>query len=101
MEQRNRPVPKLTISQWCVEDRPREKYARKGSTALTDAELLAILLRTGKKRLCIYRDGAFLTAADLDLVRQVARILVSEYPSLSNASRKPHPPSPVLSLDGG
>lgn len=47
MEQRNRPVPKLTISQWCVEDRPREKYARKGSTALTDAELLAILLRTG------------------------------------------------------
>lgn len=61
----------------------------------------AILLRTGKKRLCIYRDDAFLSAADLDLVRQVARILVSEYPSLSNASRKPHPPSPVLSLDGG
>ena len=37
----------LTIKQWSVQDRPREKYARSGAAALTDAELIAILLRTG------------------------------------------------------
>lgn len=38
---------KLTIKQWSVQDRPREKYAKNGAIALSDAELIAILLRTG------------------------------------------------------
>lgn len=38
---------KLTIKQWSVQDRPREKYAKNGAVALSDAELIAILLRTG------------------------------------------------------
>ena len=38
---------RLTIPQWCAEDKPREKYAAQGPAALSDAELLAILLRTG------------------------------------------------------
>lgn len=38
---------RLTIKQWSVQDRPREKYARNGASSLSDAELLAILLRTG------------------------------------------------------
>ncbi|MDR1859597.1 MAG: DNA repair protein RadC [Bacteroidales bacterium] len=37
----------LTIKKWAEEDRPREKLLQHGSRALTDAELLAILLRTG------------------------------------------------------
>jgi len=36
-----------TIKDWPAEDRPREKLLAKGSQALTDAELLAIFLRTG------------------------------------------------------
>lgn len=36
-----------TIKEIPVDDRPREKMAAKGAAALTDAELLAILLRTG------------------------------------------------------
>jgi DNA repair protein RadC len=36
-----------TIKEIPVDDRPREKMASKGATALTDAELVAILLRTG------------------------------------------------------
>ena len=36
-----------TIKEIPVNDRPREKMAAKGANALTDAELLAILLRTG------------------------------------------------------
>lgn len=45
----NKPEPalRLTIPQWCAEDKPREKYAAQGPSALSDAELIAILLRTG------------------------------------------------------
>lgn len=35
------------IKEWPEEDRPREKLLDRGAEALTDAELLAILLRTG------------------------------------------------------
>jgi DNA repair protein RadC len=37
----------MAISDWPLEERPREKLLSKGAAALTDAELLAILLRTG------------------------------------------------------
>jgi len=38
---------KLNINQWAEEDRPREKMERQGAQALTDAELLAILVGSG------------------------------------------------------
>ena len=38
---------KLNISEWAVEDRPREKLLRLGAEALTNAELLAILIGSG------------------------------------------------------
>ena len=58
----------MAITDWAVEDRPREKLLNKGAEALTDAELLAIFLRTGIK-------GK--TAVDL------ARDLLSEIGGLS------------------
>ena len=36
-----------SIKDWRQEERPREKMLERGAEALTDAELLAILLRTG------------------------------------------------------
>lgn len=39
----------MAITDWAVEDRPREKLLAKGAEALSDAELLAIFLRTGIK----------------------------------------------------
>lgn len=38
---------KLNILQWAEEDRPREKLMLKGSKALSDAELIAILIGSG------------------------------------------------------
>ncbi|MGI6794963.1 RadC family protein, partial [Bacteroides sp. KG68] len=38
---------KLNINQWAEEDRPREKMMQKGAEALSDAELLAILIGSG------------------------------------------------------
>jgi len=37
----------MTIADWPVDERPREKLLAKGADALSDAELLAIFLRTG------------------------------------------------------
>lgn len=39
--------PFIPITQWSEDDRPREKLLLKGHSALSDAELLAILLGTG------------------------------------------------------
>ena len=41
---------KLTINQWAEEDRPREKMAALGAEALTNAELLAILIGSGSTK---------------------------------------------------
>jgi len=49
----------MPINEWPVGERPREKLAQKGARALTDAELLAIVLRTGmpgKSALDLARD---------------------------------------------
>lgn len=39
----------MGIADWPLDDRPREKLLAKGPEALSDAELIAILLRTGTK----------------------------------------------------
>jgi DNA repair protein RadC len=40
-------MSQLKISEMPEDDRPREKLLKRGASALTDAELIAILLRTG------------------------------------------------------
>ena len=37
----------MAIKNWPIDERPREKLLTKGAEALSDAELLAILLRSG------------------------------------------------------
>ena len=39
----------LTIKQWSVQDRPREKMLKKGVESLSDAEIIAILIGSGTK----------------------------------------------------
>jgi len=65
-------APTLTISEMPENERPREKLLARGATALTDPELIAILLRTGLP-------GA--NAVD------VARQLLNRHGSLSGLSR--------------
>lgn len=42
---------KLPIPQWALDDRPREKLERLGAEALSDAELLAILIGSGTSKM--------------------------------------------------
>jgi DNA repair protein RadC len=62
----------LKIREMPADDRPREKLTARGAAALTDAELLAILLRTGV-------EGANAV--------EVARQLIAKYGSLEGLSR--------------
>ena len=43
------PEKRLTIREWAEDYRPREKLLNKGASALSDAELLAILVSSGNK----------------------------------------------------
>jgi DNA repair protein RadC len=75
----------LGIRQWSPEDRPREKLILKGKAALSDAELIAILLGTGMAKVSavdlakrilgsaennLYRLGTF-TVTDLIKVKGI------------------------------
>ncbi|NDK19198.1 MAG: hypothetical protein GW912_09425, partial [Zetaproteobacteria bacterium] len=40
----------FTIKNWNINDRPREKLLNKGSLALSDAELVAILIGSGNRQ---------------------------------------------------
>lgn len=42
-------MEKLTIKSWALDDRPREKLLAKGKNALSDAELIAILIGSGNR----------------------------------------------------
>lgn len=64
---------KLTITDWAAEDRPREKLILKGRSALSDAELLAILIGSGS-----------LEESAVDLAK---RILVSADHNLNKLAR--------------
>jgi DNA repair protein RadC len=40
-------LERMAIRDWPIDERPREKLLEKGAAALSDAELLAVMLRTG------------------------------------------------------
>ena len=42
-------MKKFTIKSWALDDRPREKLIDKGKIALSDAELIAILIGSGNR----------------------------------------------------
>lgn len=42
-------MERLSINQWAEEDRPREKMMQKGANALSEAELLGLLIGSGNK----------------------------------------------------
>lgn len=59
---------KISIKQWAEEDRPREKLLMKGASALSNSELLAILIGSGNdKESAVELSKRILQKADNDL----------------------------------
>lgn len=44
-------TPRFSIKDWSLNDRPREKLLHKGSASLSEAELIAILIGSGTRRM--------------------------------------------------
>ncbi len=71
-------MSKLSIKQWAEEDRPREKLLLKGVSALSDSELLAILIGSGNDEESAVELGKrILSKAENDL-NKLGRMSVSD-----------------------
>ena len=71
-------MEKLTINRWAEEDRPREKMISKGAQALTNAELLAILIGSGSGEDSAVSLMQKVLAAYGDSLDRVGRLSVEE-----------------------
>jgi DNA repair protein RadC len=68
----------FSIKSWAEEDRPREKLMQKGRTALSDAELMAILLGSGTAKLSAVDVAKLILAAVKNDLNELARLSVKE-----------------------
>ena len=57
----------ISIKNWCINDRPREKMEKHGAETLSESELIAILINTGKK-------GRSAVEVARDLLRQAGNL---------------------------
>jgi DNA repair protein RadC len=73
---------KQTIKNWAVDDRPREKLASKGPEALSNSELLAILINNGSAhKSAVDLAKELLLAVDNNILR-MAKLSVKELVNL-------------------
>ncbi|MBG8552537.1 MULTISPECIES: RadC family protein [Hymenobacter] len=68
----------FSIKAWAEEDRPREKLLQKGRAALSDAELMAILLGSGTARLSAVDVAKLVLNAVQNDLNALARLSVKE-----------------------
>ena len=68
----------LNILSWAEEDRPREKLLLKGKSALSDAELIAILIGSGTKSLSAVDVGKKILHEASNSLNELARFSVKD-----------------------
>ncbi|KXZ40167.1 DNA repair protein RadC [Alkalithermobacter thermoalcaliphilus JW-YL-7 = DSM 7308] len=71
-------IPKMTIKNLVKEERPREKMVLKGAKYLSNAELLAILLRTGTKDMSALELANYIINKEKEGIKSLASITVEE-----------------------
>ncbi|TDB64682.1 RadC family protein [Arundinibacter roseus] len=71
-------TPRIRISDWAEEDRPREKLLLKGKGALTDAELIAILIGMGTVDLSAVDVAKMVLGAAGNNLNTLARMSIKE-----------------------
>lgn len=69
---------KLNIKQWAEEDRPREKLLLKGKSALSNAEILGILIGSGTKELTAVDVAKVILDHNENDLNKIAKLSVQE-----------------------
>jgi DNA repair protein RadC len=68
----------LTIKSWAEDDRPREKLITKGRQALSDAELLAILLSSGNRNETAVQLAQRMLNENSNSINQLAKLQLND-----------------------
>ncbi|MEO6328318.1 MAG: DNA repair protein RadC [Ginsengibacter sp.] len=68
-----------SIKNWAVDDRPREKLFTKGAGALSDSELLAILINTGSKNKSAVELAKEILALGKNNLNELGKLSVKEF----------------------
>lgn len=66
------------IKSWAEDDRPREKMMSKGRAALSDAELIAIMIGSGSRDLTAVQLAQQILASSNNRLSQLSRLTISE-----------------------
>lgn len=66
------------INQWAEDDRPREKLLLKGTTSLSDSELLAILIGSGSRNESAVQLCQRILASSNNNLNQLSRLTISQ-----------------------
>jgi DNA repair protein RadC len=74
----NYESPPLTIKTWAEEDRPREKLLLKGKAALSDAELLGILIGSGIRNMTAVDLAKLILQSNSNNLNQLAKLSVKD-----------------------
>jgi len=69
---------KISIKQWAEEDRPREKLLAKGRSALTEAELIGILLGSGTKTMSAVDLAKHILSSVNNNLNELAKLTVKD-----------------------
>ena len=72
-------MPSTSIKNWAADDRPREKLLQLGATVLRNAELLAILIRTGSRNSTAVEIGRQLLKISRDNLVEMGKMSVFEF----------------------
>ncbi|WP_337042712.1 RadC family protein [Emticicia sp. 17c] len=67
-----------TITSWAEEDRPREKLILKGKAALSDAELIAILIGSGTRELSAVDLSKLILQSTKNNLNELAKLSVND-----------------------
>jgi DNA repair protein RadC len=68
----------LTIKSWAEDDKPREKLVAKGRQAMSDAELLAILLSSGNREETAVQLAQRILSANENSINQLAKLQIND-----------------------
>jgi len=68
----------LNIKQWSPEDRPREKMLLKGASALSDAELIGILIHSGSAELTAVELGRHILQSSKNNLHELGRLSIND-----------------------
>ena len=77
----------LSIKNWAVEDRPREKLANKGVDSLSDAELLAILIGSGTRNITAVELSKAILASVENNLNQLGKLSLKDLENYKGIGR--------------